>query len=40
MVLISATDAGKDISVGGFGDLLEKQNGAWLFRSRTGTTSI
>lgn len=40
MVLITATDAGKDISVGGFDDELEKQGGAWLFRSRTGTTSI
>lgn len=40
MVLVTATDAGKDISVGGFDDELEKQGGSWLFRSRTGTTSI
>ena len=40
MVLVTATEAGNIISVGGFDDELEKQGGAWLFRSRTGTTSI
>ena len=40
MVLITATEAGNNISVGGFDDELEKQGGEWLFSSRTGTTSI
>ena len=40
MVLISATEAGKEVSVGGFDDEIVKQDGIWLFASRTGSTSI